>query len=120
MLSFREFEFKKGKYWIFVLPEVEEQIRVLRDVEGRTKILRWLDFLAERIPNSPEQWKKLKGEDCQNVFELKPKPYRLGCLVIEKFILVVHIWRVQKDRSKRKSKEVKKTCLKAKESTIRN
>ncbi|TCK05211.1 hypothetical protein [Phorcysia thermohydrogeniphila] len=115
MLNFEELEFKKGNYCIFILPEVEKQIRDLRDANSRVKILRWLDILSERIPNNPEQWKKLKGESCQNVFELKPKPYRLGCLVVDRFILVVHMWRVQKDRSRRKSKEVEKACLKAEE-----
>ena len=49
---------------------------------------------------------------CKRVkaFELKPKPYRLGCYVFEDALLTVHVWRVQKNRSSDKDREIKKVC----------
>ena len=110
-----EFSFYGEKvYRIFILREVEIEIEKLKDVKAQKKILDFLDRLLERIPNSPEQWKNLEG--CQTAYELKPKPYRLGCFFDGgRDILVVHIWRVQSNKDKVKQKEIKKTCKKIEE-----
>lgn len=101
-------------YRIFILREVEMEIERLSDVKGQKKILNYLDRLLERIPNNPEQWKKLEG--CQTAYELKPKPYRLGCFFDgEREILVVHFWKVQANKDKVKQKEIEKTCKKIEE-----
>ncbi len=101
-------------YRIFVLKEVEMEIKNLKNIKAQKKILDYLDRLLERIPNSPEQWKKLEG--CQTAYELKPKPYRLGCFFDGgRDILVVHFWKVQSNRNKVKQKDIEKTCKKIKE-----
>jgi hypothetical protein len=69
--------------------------------------------LAERIPNKPEQWESIKG--CENLFELKIKPYRLACYMKGMDILILHIWRVQKNMSKQKRADIEKACRIAEE-----
>ena len=108
-------KFGKGLNVVCILKHVEKEIEELDDAKEKKRIVQFLYRLLERFPNKPEQWRKLKGEDCKNVFELKPKPYRLACLVMDRYILVVHLWRVQKNRSRSKSSEIKKACIKAKE-----
>ncbi len=94
---------------VFILMEVEEEIRSLKDKKGQKKIFNMLDRLLERIPNSPELWRRI--ENCETAYELKPKPYRLGCFFDGgKDILVVHLWRVQSKKSKTKRQEIEKTC----------
>lgn len=86
-----EFSFYDEKvYRIFILREVEIEIEKLKDVKAQKKILDFLDRLLERIPNSPEQQKNLEG--CQTAYELKPKPYRLGCFLMEEEIFQLYIF----------------------------
>jgi mRNA-degrading endonuclease RelE of RelBE toxin-antitoxin system len=108
-------EFKKGFNSIYILKSVEKEIERLKDGRGKKRIVQFLYRLSERFPNKPEHWEKLEGEGCEGVFELKPKPYRLGCLVVDNNVLVIHLWRVQKDRSRVKSSEIGKACRKAEE-----
>jgi len=111
----KKFSFYGEKVFrIFILNEVEKEIEKLKDLKGQKKIINMLDRLLERIPNNPEQWKRLEG--CQTAYELKPKPYRLGCFFDGgKDILVVHFWRVQSNKSKSKIREIEKTCKKIEE-----
>ena len=69
--------------------------------------------LAERIPNKPELWENIRG--CENLFELKIKPYRLGCYKYGNNILILHSWRVQKNMSKQKRADIEKACKIAQE-----
>ena len=108
-------EFRSGSNVVCVTDELEEQIRGL-DKKSRKRVLQYLYRLADRFPNKPEQWQKLKGSDCEDVFELKPKPYRVACLVYKRrYILAYYLWRVQSNRSKGKSDEIGKACRMAQE-----
>ncbi len=108
-------EFCSGNNVVCVTDELEGQIREL-DKRDRKRVLQYLYRLADRFPNKPEQWRKLKGSGCEDVFELKPKPYRVACLVYRKrYILAYYLWRVQSNRSKRKSDEIGKACRIAQE-----
>ncbi len=107
-------EFERNRYWVFVLEKVEKDIEKLKEEKHKKKIIQFLYRLSLRIPNQPEIWEKVK-ECKENIFELKPKPYRLGCYVKDKYILVVHLWRVQKNISSEKRANIRKACEKAKE-----
>ena len=60
-------------------------------------------------------WKVLKNCEEVTVYELKPKPYRLGCYKYKNNILVLHMWRVQKGMDLQKRKEITKACNIARE-----
>ncbi len=111
----KKFSFYGEKVFrVFILEVVENEIENLRDIKGQKKILDMLDRLLERIPNNPEQWKRI--ENCRTAYELKPKPYRLGCFFDGgRDILVVHFWKVQSKRSKTKQQDIKKTCKRIEE-----
>jgi mRNA-degrading endonuclease RelE of RelBE toxin-antitoxin system len=101
-------------YRIFILKDVEKKIENLKEKNDRKKILSYLDRLLERIPNTPEQWRKLEG--CQTAYELKVGSYRLGCFFDGgKNILIVHFWKIQSNKDKIKQKNINMTCTKIKE-----
>ncbi len=103
--------FLKGqKFKIFTLKRVEKYIDAIKDKKVKQRIIQYLVRLGDRIPNKPEQWERIKACKRVKAFELKPRPYRLGCYVFEDAILVVHVWRVQKNRSVDKDREIKKVC----------
>jgi hypothetical protein len=103
--------FHEGIFKIFVLDKVEQEILALKDVRIKKKIIQ----KSQRIPNSPEMWKVLKNCEEVTVYELKPKPYRLGCYKYKNNILVLHMWRVQKGMDLQKRKEITKACNIARE-----
>jgi hypothetical protein len=107
--------FHEGIFKIFVLDKVEQEILALKDVRIKKKIIQNLNRLSQRIPNSPEMWKVLKNCEEVTVYELKPKPYRLGCYKYKNNILVLHMWRVQKGMDLQKRKEITKACNIARE-----
>ncbi|WP_456397037.1 hypothetical protein [Desulfurobacterium sp.] len=105
----------EGVNTVYYTGQFEREVLSLKDESGQKKILSWLQRLAEGFPNQPEKWKPLKAKNCHRVYELKPKPYRVCCLVLGRNILAVRLWRIQKNRSKVKSKEIEKCCNKARE-----
>ncbi|WP_456400464.1 type II toxin-antitoxin system RelE/ParE family toxin [Persephonella sp.] len=98
---------------IYMLKRVVKDIDSLKDKGSVKRIKSNIARLAERIPNKPEKWESIKG--CKNLFELKVKPYRLACYVIETNILILHFWKVQKNISKQKRADIEKACEIAKE-----
>jgi len=107
--------FYEKEYSIYILDKVEKEILNIKDVKAQKKILQSLKRLTARIPNKPEMWEAIKGCEGINVYELKPKPYRLGCYKSGRYILVVHIWRVQKGKGSKKRNDINKACEIAKE-----
>ena len=85
----------------------------MRDKNAVKRIKMSIGRLAERIPNKPELWENIRG--CENLFELKIKPYRLGCYKYGNNILILHFWRVQKNMSKQKRANIEKACKIAEE-----
>ena len=85
----------------------------MRDKNAVKRIKMSIGRLAERIPNKPELWENIRG--CENLFELKIKPYRLGCYKYRNNILILHFWRVQKNMSKQKRANIEKACKIAEE-----
>ena len=103
--------FRKGlKFTIYTLSKVDEEIEKIKDDKAKKRITGYLKKPADRIPNQKEQWERIKVCKDFKAYELKPKPYRLGCYVFEESILVVHLWRVQKKKSIKKSAEIRKVC----------
>ncbi len=102
-------------YSIYILSDVVEIINNLekKNKKAVKKIKAYILRLAERIPNKPELWESIKN--CENLFELKPKPYRLACYMEDDNILILHIWKVEKNISKEKRKNIEKACEIAKE-----
>ncbi len=98
---------------VYILKSVVKDIDNLKDKVAVKKIKSNIARLAERIPNKPEKWESIKG--CENLFELKVKPYRLACYVEDINILILHFWRVQKNMSKQKRADIEKACEIAKE-----
>lgn len=98
---------------IYMLNSVKEDIDKLKDKKAVKHIKTGIARLSERIPNKPEQWESIKG--CENLFELKIKPYRLACYKHGSNILILHIWRVQNNMSKQKRAEIEKACKIAQE-----
>lgn len=110
--------FGKRNYRVFVLKEVEEEIVKMKDKEALGKILANLYRLTERIPNKPEQWESIKG--CGDTYELKimskkSGSYRLGCYFKSKDVLIVHFWKVEKNISKGKRKDIETACKRVEE-----
>ncbi len=105
----------KGENRVFYTSKFEREVLKLRDKKSQKKVLSWLKRLESGFPSQPEKWKPLEGEDCQRVFELKPKPYRVCCLVVGRDILAINLWRIQKNRGRAKSKEIENCCKKARE-----
>jgi len=103
------------KYVIYILKKVEQEIIGMKDKRAQKKVLQSLKRLSETIPNNPEKWQSIKSCEGFNAYELKPKSYRLGCYKYGKYILVVHMWRVQKDSSSEKRKNIEKVCSTVKE-----
>lgn len=100
-------------YKIYILRKVIEDIENIKDKKMIKMIKANIDRLAERIPNKPEKWRSIKN--CESLFELKIKSYRLGCYVKDINILILHIWKVQKNMSKQKRADIEKACKIAKE-----
>ncbi len=98
------------EYTIYILKKVEQEIIGMKDKRAQKKVLQNLRRLSGTIPNNPEKWQSIKSCEGFNAYELKPKPYRLGCYKYDKHILVVHMWRVQKDSSSEKRKNIEKVC----------
>jgi len=98
---------------LYILENVKVSIDEIKDKEAIKRIKVSIDRLAERIPNKPELWESIKG--CENLFELKVKPYRLACYLKGSNILILHIWRVQKNMSKLKRADIDKACQIAQE-----
>jgi len=98
------------KYVIYILKKVEQEIIDMKDKKAQKKVLQNLRRLSGTMPNNPEKWRLIKSCEGSNVYELKPKPYRLGCYKHGKCILVVHMWRVQKNSSSEKRKNIEKVC----------
>ena len=105
---------EKGEYGIYTLEKAEKEIERIKEQNALKKIMSYIGRLSMRIPNSPEKWEKIKGCEIE-VYELKPFPYRLGCYKHKSFILIVHVWRVQKNRSSEKAANIKKACSIAQE-----
>lgn len=101
------------EYKIYILENVEQEIEHMKDKTAQKKILQSLKRLSKTIPNNPEKWRSIKCKNKKNIgaYELKSKPYRLGCYKYGKYILVVHMWRVQKDISLQKRNDIEKACL---------
>jgi mRNA-degrading endonuclease RelE of RelBE toxin-antitoxin system len=78
-------------YKLYILDKVKRYIDKLKfkNVKIVKSIKATIGRLAERIPNKPEQWRNIKG--CENLFELKIKPYRLACYMKGMNILILHI-----------------------------
>lgn len=90
----------------------------MKDKIALKKILVSLSRLSERIPNKPEQWESIKG--CKDAYELKiftknAGSYRLGCYYNGRDVLIVHIWKVEKNMSKEKRKDIELACKKIQE-----
>ncbi len=98
---------------LYILESVKKDIDKVRDNKAVKRIKTSIGRLAERIPNKPEHWESIKS--CENLFELKIKPYRLGCYKKENNILILHFWRVQKNMSKQKRADIEKACKIAQE-----
>ncbi len=98
------------EYTIYILKKVEQEIIGMKDKKAQKKVLQSLKRLSGTIPNNPEKWQPIKSCEGFNAYELKPKPYRLGCYKHGKYILVVHTWRVQKNSSSEKRKNIEKVC----------
>ena len=101
---------EKLEYTIYVLKKVEQEIISMKDERAKKKVLQSLKRLSATIPNSPEKWELIKSCKGSKAYELKPKPYRLGCYKHDKYILAVHMWRVQKKKSSEKRKNIEKVC----------
>ena len=93
---------------IFILKNIYDKINDLPNKKEKNKIFAAIDRLSERIPKNPDQWEKIKS--CKGLYELKPKPYRLGCYKKGDNVLILHLWKVQKKKSKVKQKEIEKAC----------
>lgn len=93
---------------LYILDTVKRDIDRLKDKTAVKKIKISIGRLAERIPNKPELWESIKG--CENLFELKVKPYRLACYKQGNNILILHFWRVQKNMSKQKRADIERAC----------
>ncbi len=66
-------------YTIYILKSVEKKIVDIKDKKSQKKITQYIERLSRTIPNKPEMWEQIRA--CKNLraYELKPKPYRLGC-----------------------------------------
>ncbi len=111
-----------GVYEVWVWRGFEEQADKLfrGDTRGEEKVYSWIERLAERIPHGTDKSRRLEGAQCKerNVWELKPKPYRIAFVCIcRKYILVGYIWR--KKGNKRDNAEIKKVCERMAELTER-
>ncbi len=100
-------------YNVWVWKGFEEQAdRLFKgDPRGEEKVYSWIGRLAERIPRGTDKARRLEGAPCEewNVWELKPKPYRVAFVCIcGKHILVGYIWR--KKGNSRDSAEIRKAC----------
>ena len=94
---------------MFYTKEFETQIEGIEDKKGLKKIISWLDRLACRTPDKPYMWQKIKGCKDINLYELKPRPYRIAVLVVNgRFCLCLYIWKVEKDTSCKKRREIEK------------
>ncbi len=98
---------------LYILDTVKKDIDKLKDKKAVKRIKTGIGRLAERIPNKPELWESIKG--CENLFELKIKPYRLACYKHGNNILILYFWRVQKNMSKQKRADIERACKIAQE-----
>jgi len=114
------FEILEGVCIVVVFEKVLDDLKKIQqeDLKGFKKILAKLEILSKRCYfNSPEHWKPLEGEICRrfNVWELKPKPYRLAFFKDfyrnKQCFIVYEIWR-KKGKSKDKQL-IEKICRKA-------
>ena len=86
-----------------------------KDKGGAKKVMAWLNRLSERFPNKPEMWERIKRCTEVELFELKPKPYRVAVLVRGNICLCVHLWKVEKGKGSKKESDIKTACEKAME-----
>lgn len=102
-------------YNVWIWKGFEDQAdAVLRgDARGEEKVYSWIERLAERIPPGTDKVRRLEGFPCEewNVWEIKPKPYRIAFVrICGKHILVGYIWR--KKGKSTDSVEIRKACEK--------
>lgn len=86
-----------------------------RDRKGAHKVVAWLNKLSERFPNKPEMWEKIRRCKDIELFELKPKPYRVAVLVRGNICLCVHLWKVERRKGRKKEADIETACAKARE-----
>ncbi len=86
-----------------------------KDKKAFLKVMAWLNKLSERFPNRPEMWERVKRCTDVELFELKPKPYRVALLVKGNVCLCLHLWRVQKGGGRRKEADIEAACERARE-----
>jgi len=98
---------------LYILKDVINDIDKIKNKVDIKRIKSNIARLAERIPNKPEKWESIKN--CEHLFELKIRPYRLACYVKDRNILILHLWKVQKNMSKQKRANIEKACEIAKE-----
>ena len=107
-----------GRYEVWVWEGFDKLYQEVTkgDPKGAKKVLGWIKRLAEAFPQGEDKVKRLKGGSCkkQNIWELKPKPYRVAFVCLcDRYMLVGYIWRKRNDM--RDSKEIEKACKRMEE-----
>jgi hypothetical protein len=108
----------KKKRWLLLEEKLIRDLEQVKrnDLKSYKKIMKQLKMLSDGLYfNKEEQWRPLKGKDCRenNIWELKPKPYRLAfiwlnCTQLEIFIFF-RLWK-KEGRRKKESEKIEKLC----------
>ena len=82
--------FRAGKFYVLETYDFTDKLRgTVGSEEDLKKVIAYIGRLADRIPNRKEMWRHLGG----NVYELKPKPYRVACYKKGTYVVVFDVWR---------------------------
>ena len=92
-------KFRVGRFYVLETSDFTDKLlETVGDEEALKKILVYIGRLADRIPSRREMWRHLGGD----IYELKPKPYRVACYKKGTYVVVFDVWRKSGKKGKDK------------------
>jgi len=98
---------------IYIVTDLENEIEALE--VNIHKLTTRIKALARGDKLTKEMFDTLKGKNCKSCCEIKIKPHRIGVLRYSNNYILLSCWKVQSNRSKKKSEDINNACLKCKE-----